>query len=544
MEPAHVQARFAYAVARVLNSGLSFAGASALAPAQRFLASGSAVLFRVEPDGTLLYITNRHVVADTIDVTINMPSWGALTLPARVVGTHAARDVAVICVANVPAAIAQLRAAEPAGATEATRASARVAAWYADTCARNAPEAADTRSAAIEGLPCCALGYPLGQESLNATTGTITKIQVFGTTAAERLMLTIDAGINHGNSGGGLWVLAPGATPGAAPRVLYAGMPSSGVEGTNVLGYAIPASDALSVANALCILSAKAGGTFINADGPFLDLRTSAPPESVLVPTLGERAAAPAPAPALARASLYVAEVGACSALAPAVTQGSYVTRIGSASIDTLGCAQLAWLASTPGAYVGLTPEQAAATFEVNVPITVEFADGRTQTVAWDMLVNAPVRMRDAYLDPAPIEIICGVTLTEMSLNMLEDSQFMAGAPWLREHGAPAMRRTGALVVIGVPGVGPLADVPTGSYLFALNGTQLACMADYRVALAALAAPGASATPLRLTFGQPRVPPRDYVFDSVVSVARTTIALGSVLHQGASLTMASIVLRT
>ena len=541
MQGAHVQANFAYAVARVLNSGLTFAGASALTPGQRFRASGSAVLFRVEGDGALLYVTNRHVIADTVALSINMPSWGALELPASVVGAHAARDIAVIRVANVPAAIAQARAGEPAGATEATRVSTRLAVWYADACACGAPEAIETRAAAIEGLPCCALGYPLGQESLNATTGTVTKFQVFGGDT-ERPLLTIDAGINHGNSGGGLWVLAPGAASGAlpeaAPRVLYAGMPAMGVDGTNVLGYAIPASEVHSVGDAICALSASAGGVFINADGPFLDVRTGPPPTAQPTAVLGQRATGADEA----RAGLYVAEVGPCSALAPAVHPACCLARIGDATIDTAGLAQLDWLASTPGAYVGLTLEQAAATFNVNAPIDIVFADGRTASAQWDMLVNAPVRMRDACLDPAPIETLGGLTLTEMSLNLLNDAAFMAGAPWLRAHAAPAMRRTGALVVIGAAEFGPLTAVPAGMYLLALNGAPLTCMADYRTALAAAAAPPVASAPLRLTFGAPGMQPCEYVFDSAASAARTTVALGELLHRGTSLAMARIAL--
>ncbi|MFA9445931.1 S1C family serine protease [Egicoccus sp. AB-alg6-2] len=168
--------------------------------------SGSAVVYRT--DGVL--VTNHHVVADAVEVSVTLPD--GERLPAEIVGTDPSSDLAVLRV----------------DATDLP-----VPMWAG---ADDLPEVGDT---------AVAIGSPFGLDG-SVTSGIVSALGRTVTTPQAALvdLLQTDAAINPGNSGG---ALVDGA--GRVIGVNTAIASSSG--GNDGIGFAIPAGTVRNVADQL-----------------------------------------------------------------------------------------------------------------------------------------------------------------------------------------------------------------------------------------------------------------------------------------------------
>ena len=171
--------------------------------------SGSGVI--VTEDGYIL--TNYHVIEDAYEggyaVTVMM--YDESTYDAEIVGFDEDSDIALLKI---------------------------------DAEGLNAAELGDSDNLAV-GTVVYAVGNPLGELSYTMTSGIVSATNRTITTEANVAvnMFQIDAAVNSGNSGGPVY-----NSQGQVIGIVTAKYASTGVEG---LGFAIPASDAMHIANQL-----------------------------------------------------------------------------------------------------------------------------------------------------------------------------------------------------------------------------------------------------------------------------------------------------
>ncbi|MEI6622414.1 MAG: trypsin-like peptidase domain-containing protein [Actinomycetes bacterium] len=186
---------------------------------QRVSGTGSGVVIR--SDGYIL--TNNHVVsAATSSGTVSVEFSDGSSAPARIVGTDPISDLAVVKV-------------DKSGLKAAT---------FADSSALNV------------GQTVIAVGAPLGLSN-TVTEGIVSTLHRPVTTGESNNSnqavidaIQTDAAINPGNSGGALVDLA-GRVVGINSAIATVGSSSSGQAGNIGVGFAIPANDAVRVANEL-----------------------------------------------------------------------------------------------------------------------------------------------------------------------------------------------------------------------------------------------------------------------------------------------------
>jgi serine protease Do len=168
--------------------------------------------FIIAEDGYIL--TNNHVVAYAVqggyDVTVM--TYDGTKYTAQIVGADEGNDIAVLKI---------------------------------DATGLNPVTFADSDSIAV-GDTVYAVGNPLGELDFTMTTGLVSALDRTITTEENYVpinMFQIDAAVNPGNSGGPVYNAA-----GQVIGVVTAKSSATGVEG---LGFAVPANDAVTIANEL-----------------------------------------------------------------------------------------------------------------------------------------------------------------------------------------------------------------------------------------------------------------------------------------------------
>ena len=178
----------------------------------RSSAAVSGTGFIITADGYIL--TNYHVIEDAYKagLDVNVMMHDGTRYPAQIVGVEADNDVAVLKI---------------------------------DTAGLNAATLGNSDSLRV-GDTVYAVGNPLGELEFSMTTGHVSaKDRSIVTEAAgdSITMFQIDAAVNSGNSGGPVY-----NARGEVVGIVTAKYRSSGVEG---IGFAIPISDAVSIAQDL-----------------------------------------------------------------------------------------------------------------------------------------------------------------------------------------------------------------------------------------------------------------------------------------------------
>ena len=169
-------------------------------------------------DGNSYIITNNHVVDGARTITVEMDN--GTEYPGTIVGTDPTYDIAVVMVAGETLPAVKL----------------------------------GSSSNLVIGQPVLAIGSPLGLSG-TVTTGIISALNrpvTTGSTSYDSYINAIqtDAAINPGNSGGPL-VDADGSVIGVNSAIASLGSSTSGQSGSIGLGFSIPITQAVRVANEL-----------------------------------------------------------------------------------------------------------------------------------------------------------------------------------------------------------------------------------------------------------------------------------------------------
>lgn len=237
------------------STDVSYAAASGLRSIVSIYASksgssvsgGSGVIYRIDEEtGSALVITNYHVVSasnsicDTIELYLFGMEYSDYTIPATYVGGSANYDLAVLYVQDSSVLKNAIANGSVAAATIAN--SETVAA----------------------GQSVIAIGNP-NSDGISVTTGVvsvdseyITMTATNSTSQVEFRVIRIDAAVNFGNSGGGLF-----NTKGELIGIVNAKISSSDVEN---IGYAIPSNVARAISdNIIDYCFGKTGKTVMRA---------------------------------------------------------------------------------------------------------------------------------------------------------------------------------------------------------------------------------------------------------------------------------------
>ena len=237
------------------STDVSYAAASGLRSIVSIYASksgssvsgGSGVIYRIDEEtGSALVITNYHVVSasnsicDTIELYLFGMEYSDYTIPATYVGGSANYDLAVLYVQDSSVLKNAIANGSVAAATSAN---------------------SETGAA---GQSVIAIGNP-NSDGISVTTGVvsvdseyITMTATNSTSQVEFRVIRIDAAVNFGNSGGGLF-----NTKGELIGIVNAKISSSDVEN---IGYAIPSNVARAISdNIIDYCFGKTGKTVMRA---------------------------------------------------------------------------------------------------------------------------------------------------------------------------------------------------------------------------------------------------------------------------------------
>lgn len=194
------------------------------APPTQARASGSGVF--VGESGVIL--TNCHVVRDAYSLRVRLSRFGDVTFPAVVKHLSSERDLALLQVTDT-AALCRMLNTESVPVVD-----------FADS------------SEVTRGQHVLAVGHPLGMRQQVTTQGVINAKQW----AAERngIYLQIQAPINHGSSGGALFVAEnlacndsdnedSGDESASDWEIKLVGVNSAGIDSANLIGFAIESNE-------------------------------------------------------------------------------------------------------------------------------------------------------------------------------------------------------------------------------------------------------------------------------------------------------------